>query len=503
VISVPGVAIPWDGGYSFGVGLDEDTIRKIEAYKPTCVHFTVPDFVALDGIRWCQRTNTAYMSTWHSNYVDYMKYYLLDWIIGGALHRYMKSFYEQVPNVYVPTPYMLKKMEKEGFGRFTTLKRWGRGCDLKIFRPDRRSQAFRQSKGINPDDVVILWVGRLVPEKRPDIWLYVVGRLQDEGIPVKAMVVGSGQMEASLRDINDLTICGWMSGIALAEAYASCDVLLFPSGVETFGNVTLEALASGCMAVVEEKCSGHLVEDGKNGYTCPDGDFEAYYQATKRAVTDHVNRRKMGEYARESSWAYERTKIMQQMLENYKDSIMSFRDPSYIKRYLAQDPEAAGENCLATMCCNYWFTKTFAGPFLRSSVGVQNVYYSAQDCVNHSSRVGMRMSCSSLASLDYSSLEGRWRDVTGADDASGAGAGAAAGAGLGAGDASAQGGSSRPSQLDSTAYRFMHGLLHYGSILVSYFIVLLLLYASVGGYGISDGGSGGAATTPVRAHLRG
>jgi len=394
-----------EGGYAFGVGLDPETIRKIEEFNPTCVHFTVPDFVALDGIRWCQRTNTAYMATWHSNYVDYMKYYLLDWAVSSLMTRYLKSFYEQIPAVYVPTPFMQRKMVTEGFGRFTSLRKWGRGCDLKIFSPNRRSDAFRASKGIKQDDVVILWVGRLVPEKRPDIWLYVVKRLQDEGVPIKAMVVGNGSLDSRMRDIKDLTCCGWLSGIALAEAYASCDVLLFPSGVETFGNVTLESLASGCVAIVEEKCSGHLVDNAKSGYTCPDGDYEAYYQATKAAVTDHVNRRTMATNAREKAWDFERSKIMQQMMENYKEAIMNHRDPSYIKRYMQQDTETAGQNFMATICCNYWLTKAIAGPFLKTSMGVQNVYHGAHDCVINSGRLSRQMSCGSLASLDYSSLE--------------------------------------------------------------------------------------------------
>lgn len=394
-----------EGGYAFGVGLDPETIRKIEEFNPTCVHFTVPDFVALDGIRWCQRTNTAYMATWHSNYVDYMKYYLLDWAVSALMTRYLKSFYEQIPAVYVPTPFMQRKMVTEGFGRFTSLRKWGRGCDLKIFSPNRRSDAFRASKGIKQDDVVILWVGRLVPEKRPDIWLYVVKRLQDEGVPIKAMVVGNGSLDSRMRDIKDLTCCGWLSGIALAEAYASCDVLLFPSGVETFGNVTLESLASGCVAIVEEKCSGHLVDNAKSGYTCPDGDYEAYYQATKAAVTDHVNRRAMATNAREKAWDFERSKIMQQMMENYKDAIMNHRDPSFIKRYMQQDTETAGQNFMATICCNYWLTKAIAGPFLKTSMGVQNVYHGAHDCVINSGRLSRQMSCGSLASLDYSSLE--------------------------------------------------------------------------------------------------
>lgn len=108
VIKVPGIKIPFDnaGDYTFGVGLDPETIRQIEDYNPTCVHFTVPDFVALDGIRWCQENNIAYIATWHSNYCEYLKYYFLEWVLGPAFHRYLKGFYEQIPAVYVPTPYV-------------------------------------------------------------------------------------------------------------------------------------------------------------------------------------------------------------------------------------------------------------------------------------------------------------------------------------------------------------------------------------------------------------
>ena len=102
--------------------------------------------------------------------------------------RYIKGFFEQIPSVYVPTPYMLKRLNEWGYGKATELKEWGRGIDLKLFSPERRSAAFRSSKGFHENDIVVLWVGRIVPEKRPDIFVNVVKRLQAEGLPVQAMV---------------------------------------------------------------------------------------------------------------------------------------------------------------------------------------------------------------------------------------------------------------------------------------------------------------------------
>lgn len=212
----------------------------------------------------------------------------------------------------------MNKLKKDGYGSVTELKEWARGVDMNQFSPDRRSISLRSSIGATEDDVVVLWVSRLVPEKRPDIWMHVVKRLQDEGLPVKSLVVGCGTFEKSLSKLRHVHCMGWLTGNALGEAYASSDVLLFPSDVETFGNVTLEALSSGCPAVVERKCGEHLVEDGVNGLTCNMGDYEAFYQATRRIVVDRQLRNRMSRAAREKAWKYERNIILQQMAENYK-----------------------------------------------------------------------------------------------------------------------------------------------------------------------------------------
>lgn len=271
---------------------------------------------------------------------------------------------------------MLKKLEDMGFGgegSATKYVEWGRGVDTKLFSPDRRSAEFRSSRGLSEDDVLIIWVGRLVPEKRPDIWTDVVMRLNEEGIPCKGVVVGHGFSQNELAKLENVHCLGWLSGVGLAEAYASADILLFPSDVETFGSVTLEALASGCVGVVERGCSGHLVEDGVNGYTCTAGDGEEFYQATKKLASDHAMRREMGVNARRSAWKYERNKILQQMAEHYKDAIVNHRDPKYLPALLEEYPEVGGRNFLSTLCCQYFIIKRVLEPFLDTSSKVQDL----------------------------------------------------------------------------------------------------------------------------------
>ncbi len=406
MIIVPGIGIPFShsgSAYAFGAGLSEENIKEIEAYRPNILHFTVPDIVSMDGVNWCQKNNIAYMATWHSNYCEYLKYYYMETLLRPFLFWHLRGFYEQMPYLYVPTPYIKDKMQKEGFGICTTLKEWGRGVDLNLFSPDRRSEAFRSARGIEPHDIVILWVGRLVPEKHPDIWMSCVKRLQDEGIHVKAMIVGQGTYESELTELKDVISCGWLSGEALAEAYASADILLFPSDVETFGNVTLEALASGLCGVVEEMCSGHLVDHGYNGFTCKSGDFDGFYEATKKIVLDNALRKQMSEHARQSAWKFERAKILQMMAENYKDCIVECRDdPFFLNEFIKKNPYTDGRKLMEKLCCNFWLVRTFGESFLTTTSSFQNFAVNSAEFA--SSKI--RLSCSDLRG----SLEDDWHD---------------------------------------------------------------------------------------------
>jgi phosphatidylinositol alpha 1,6-mannosyltransferase len=389
VIAVPGVKIPFADageGYAFGEGLDANTVASIERFSPNIVHFTVPDLVSLDGIKWCQKNNIAYIGTWHSNYVDYLKYYNLQYLLGTTFEKYLKGFYAQIPTVYIPTRHvsyvwlfvcdmcmidkfmlrvqLLTRLVGMGLGENTQLKEWGRGIDMQWFSPVHRSYSFRRSKGFLDNDIVILWAGRVVPEKRPDIWLDVILKLREKGYPVKGLVVGNGTFERSFSQVSGIHCCGWLSGHDLATAFASADLLLFPSDVETFGNVTLEALASGVPAIVEENCSGHLVEDGMNGFTCKAGDLHSFYQATKTIVSDRNLWQQMSKAARGSAWKYEKSNIQQQMAENYKDAIEQFSDASFITKRLQSSSAAAGQNVLATVCCQYQLARVTVGPLL-------------------------------------------------------------------------------------------------------------------------------------------
>lgn len=258
------------------------------------------------------------MGTYHSNIPEYMDHYPgLGWLkhILGAFFRHQYNF---IQALYCPTPFIHKHLcDTYSMDSVTNLQVWGRGIDLDRFSPVHRCNKFRQKLGFEEQDVVICWVGRLVQEKRPDIFADVVRRLHAKNIPFKALVIGAGPVEDQMKSLPNTVFAGWMGGDELATAYASCDIFLFPSAVETFGNVTLEAAASGLPLIVEQGCSGHLVKHGITGFACHEEDPDAWYDSTVCLVLDDHRRKTMSEEGRKHSLNFEKRAVCRKMLDNY------------------------------------------------------------------------------------------------------------------------------------------------------------------------------------------
>ena len=307
-----------DSSYQLGFALSKHVKERIAEFEPSLIHITVPDCTCLHLIQYAREKEIPLMGTYHSNIPEYMSHYPgLGWLkhILAAFFRHQYNFLQ---TLYVPTPFIHKYLSDTfQMDKVTKLGVWGRGIDLERFSPHHRSIEFRQRMGFSDHDVVVMWCGRLVPEKRPDIFCKVVRRLHERKIPFKALVVGQGPVEEEVKNLPNTVFAGWMTGDELAIAYASCDVFLFPSAVETFGNVTLEAAASGLPLVVEAGCSGHLVNHGLNGFACQDNDVDAYFDATLCLVVDDTRRNAMSEEGRKFSLQFEKREVCRKMLDNY------------------------------------------------------------------------------------------------------------------------------------------------------------------------------------------
>uniref|UniRef100_A0A7S1FZS5 Glycosyltransferase subfamily 4-like N-terminal domain-containing protein n=1 Tax=Corethron hystrix TaxID=216773 RepID=A0A7S1FZS5_9STRA len=327
-----------DCSYYLGFSMSNQDKEKIDHFGPTICHITVPDCVGLDVIQYARQNSLPLMGTYHSNIVDYMDHYGLFWL-KPILAAFFAHVYNFLQALYVPTPYIKRKLiQCEKLNRITNLQIWGRGIDLETFSPVNRSNEFRKKLGILPDEVVILFVGRLVVEKRPDIFANVIRRLHREGHHFKALVVGAGPYENEIKKLPNTIYMGWQSGEDLSIAYASSDIFLFPSALETFGNVTLEAAASGLPLVVEEDCSGHLVLDGMSGFTCEKGDESSFYEKTLELLTNERLRKSFSIQSRRHSLKYEMQTLMRQMTDNYTAVTDEFHN-TYQANHIMRDLE--------------------------------------------------------------------------------------------------------------------------------------------------------------------
>lgn len=304
--------------YNLGFALSPAVKKQIDEYEPSLFHITVPDCTSLHVIQYARSKEIPMMGTFHSNIPEYMDHYPgLSWLkhILGAFFRHQ---YNYLQALYVPTPFIQRHLiNSYQLDRATAMRVWGRGVDIDKFNPAYRSLPYRRSLGIGDDTPIVLWVGRLVPEKRPDIFANVVRRLHIRGVNFHALVVGAGPSEAEIKSLPNTTFAGWMNADKLSTVYASSDIFLFPSAVETFGNVTLEAASSGLPVIVEAGCSGHLVHDGENGFTAPADDEDAFFEATLTLVEDKQLREEFSACGREMALSMEKTVVVRQMIDNY------------------------------------------------------------------------------------------------------------------------------------------------------------------------------------------
>lgn len=321
-VAVPSVPIPGRPEYLFTTGFPRHIRVYVDAFRPDIVHLATPDVLGHRALTWARRAGYPVVATYHTHFVSYLDYYGLG-VGEGLLWAVGRRFYNRCDAVYVPTRAM--EAELVAHGITVPLRLWPRGIELDRFSPARRSAAWRQAHGFADTDCVVAFVSRLVKEKGTDVFAEVMGRLDG----VRALVVGDGpEREAFADALPSAVFTGHLGGEALATAYASSDVFLFPSETETFGNVTLEAMASGLAVVCADGGgSRSLVDDGRTGLLCPPRDVDAFTTATRRLLADDGLRTRLGAAAREAASEYDWPSVLQRMVAYYRDVITARRGP--------------------------------------------------------------------------------------------------------------------------------------------------------------------------------
>jgi phosphatidylinositol alpha 1,6-mannosyltransferase len=318
LFAVPSRKLPGRPEYRVTTGFPENAQQKLKEFDPDIIHIATPDILGLKALKWAGKHKKPIVASYHTNFSSYLKYYKLS-LLEPLMWKYLAWFYKKCRHVYVPSTSMRDVLEMEKIE--TDFRIWARGIETDLFHPSKRNEAWRKEKGFLPDDIVVTFVSRLVWEKNLRLFADVINKLQSIHKHVKALIVGEGPAAAELKEIMPNTVfTGFLKGDDLATAYASSDVFFFPSDTETFGNVTLEAMASGLPCVVADAAgSKSLVDHGKNGYLASVETPGQFYRFIENLIVNEKLRKEMAEVSLDRAKNYSWDAVNSQLLGYYKE----------------------------------------------------------------------------------------------------------------------------------------------------------------------------------------
>jgi glycosyltransferase involved in cell wall biosynthesis len=295
--------------------------QRLSWFKPDVLHVADPMLLGAAGIAWARRVGVPVVSSYHTNLAAYCAHYGFPFLQEPAWF-YRKILHNQCEATLCPSPSTASAVERRGFERVGV---WPRGVDSVLFHPAKRSEEWRRAFG-GETKKITLYVGRLSYEKNLGVLVDAFKALDEPDAHLA--LIGDGPARESLeRSLmgHAVSFTGYLTGEALAMAYASADVFAFPSLTETFGQVVQEAMASG-LPVVSFDAEGvrDLVTNGETGLLAQDRSTRAFTEALRGALHSDQLRAALG--ARAHAFAATRTweNVMDGLIAVYQDAIATY-----------------------------------------------------------------------------------------------------------------------------------------------------------------------------------
>ncbi len=316
LVPVPSMAVPMRPEYRCAFGLPR---AKLAAFQPDLIHLALaPDWLGYSTIRAARALGIPLVASCHTRFETYLKHYPGSRALKPLLTAYLRFAYGAAREVYVPSGSMVEALKADGVK--SVFKLWPRGVDTDLFQPAKRSAAWRAKHGIGADEFVVTFVSRLVREKELDTVIASMRLFEARGIAHRMLIVGDGPDRGMLEaGLPNAVFTGFLEGEALATAYASADVFLFPSETETFGNVTLEAMASGLPSVCANATgSRSLVVHGETGYLETPRNANGFAGRLAVLARDNDLRARFAAAARQRALTFSWDESMAKILDHYR-----------------------------------------------------------------------------------------------------------------------------------------------------------------------------------------
>lgn len=318
------------------VGMIEKTLRD---FSPDLVHIATEGTLGWASLQAAKRLQIPVVSSYHTNFPQYLRNYSASFLEPLCWH-YLRWFHNQTLATFCPSDSTRELIEGKGF---MNVDIWSRGVDKHRFNPGKRDHQLRKSLGIDPDDVLICYAGRLANEKNLEMLFEAWQGLADfeKG---HLLLLGDGPLRDRLaaKQAPRVIFAGYRYGEELAGLYATSDLFVFPSLSETFGNVILEAMASG-LPVIAYDVQGpkDIVRDRSTGALVSEISANALGSAMRELLDNQELRCSMGRrariYAEQQTW----DRIMSGIRNRYRELAVHTPAPPDLSQ---TDESAASSN---------------------------------------------------------------------------------------------------------------------------------------------------------------
>lgn len=316
--SLPSIPLPGRSEYRLAYRFGGETKRILDDFAPHIIHLSVPDIMGHAAKRYARRMGIPAVASFHTHFETYLDYYHLG-LLEPVVRTILRKFYNDCAHVYVPSPSVEDTLR--GVGVVTPLRRWTRGIDCSMFSPEKRSLEWRSQRGLDPDTPILLFVGRLVREKGLGVLIETSKALEAAGAAFQVVIVGTGPEEAALKQaLPKAHLTGHLERGDLTQAYANGDIFFNPSDTESFGNVTLEAMASGLACICSNAGgSANIVEHGRNGFLATARDAADHIRLTQTLLDDPNLRHSFGAESRKMSLGRSWDAVMEELFGHYHE----------------------------------------------------------------------------------------------------------------------------------------------------------------------------------------
>ena len=309
---VRGAALPKYPGLRFGFPAGRALRKLFGEQRPDAVYVATEGPLGWSAVQTARRLGIPVATGFHTRFDAYAGAYGLG-PLTPLVRYWLRRLHNASGATVVSTPELREWLERHGFQRVRVV---ARGVDTRLFDPARRRQKLRERWGVPPDGLAVIYVGRIAAEKNLSLAIEAFRRIREKRRDARFIWVGTGPLAVRLRQEHpDFIFAGLRLGEDLAEHFASADLFLFPSLTETFGNVTIEAMASGVPTIAFDygAARAHLC-NREHGRFVASGDDAAFIAAAVEVATDAGQRRLMSAAARRVALALKPERVAREFV---------------------------------------------------------------------------------------------------------------------------------------------------------------------------------------------